>query len=114
MDNQKDQNQGQPNIVLRPEIARGIYSNLAIITHAQSEFIIDFAALLPGFPGPEVESRIIMTPEHAKRLLEALANNVSAYEQKFGPIVPDQQMAKKNGATFDLSDLPEFGGGAKS
>lgn len=76
----------QINIELKPEIARGTYSNLAIITHSSSEFIIDFVSMLPGIPKPEVTSRIVMTPEHAKRLLNALQDNIAKYENQFGTI----------------------------
>ena len=73
MDN--NDNKKQLNFELKPEIAQGTYSNLAIISHSRSEFIIDFAAMLPGLPKPEVRSRIVMTPEHCKRLLGALTDN---------------------------------------
>lgn len=74
------------SINLKPEIAGGKYSNLAVITHSRSEFILDFAAMLPGTPQPEVVSRIIMNPEHAKRLFLALQDNVAKYESQFGTI----------------------------
>jgi len=74
------------NIELRPEIAQGIYTNLAIITHSHSEFIMDFVQMMPGVPKPKVASRVIMAPEHAKRLLKALQDNVSKYEQEHGEI----------------------------
>ena len=82
MDNKNRQKQLQ--LELKPEIARGTYSNLAIITHSHSEFIIDFATMLPGQPKPEVSNRIIMTPEHTKRLLNALMDNITKYESQFG------------------------------
>lgn len=71
---------------ISPAVAQGIYANLALITHSASEFIIDFACMLPGLGQPHVNSRIIMTPEHAKRLLMALQENVYKYEQNFGTI----------------------------
>ena len=82
MDNNNTQKQLQ--LELKPEIARGTYSNLAIITHSHSEFIIGFATMLPGQPKPEVSNRIIMTPEHTKRLLNALMDNITKYESQFG------------------------------
>lgn len=97
---------------LKPEIAGGNYSNLALITHSHSEFIIDFAAVLPGMPKPEVNSRIIMTPEHAKRLLIALNDNVSKYESQFGSIALGEEQ-KAPGNTFNLADFPQ-NNGAKS
>ena len=76
----------QINIELKEEIAQGIYSNLAIITHSPSEFVVDFIRMMPGMPKAEVKSRIILTPEHAKRLLIALKDNVAKYESTNGPI----------------------------
>lgn len=76
----------QINIELTDEVAGGIYSNLAIITHSPSEFILDFVSLMPGAPKAKVKSRIVMTPQHAKRLYKALADNLSKYESNFGPI----------------------------
>ena len=101
------------SLEIKPEIAKGSYSNLAIITHSHSEFIIDFATMLPGLAKPEIGNRILMTPEHAKRLLNALMDNVSKYESQFGAI--DLGEGQPNGGTFNLGDLPQFGnGGAKS
>ena len=99
----------QISLELKPEIAKGAYSNLAIITHSHSEFIIDFATMLPGLPKPEISNRLIMTPEHAKRLLNALADNVSKYESQFGPI----SMGGEPKGTFNLNDFMNQGG-AKS
>lgn len=77
----------QINIEVRPEVAGGSYSNLAIITHSHSEFILDFASMLPGMPKATVNNRVIMTPEHAKRLFLALQDNISKYEEQFEQIV---------------------------
>lgn len=74
------------DIELRPEVAKGVYSNLAIITHSASEFIVDFVQMMPGLPKPSVNSRVLMTPENAKRLLKALMDNVQKYESQFGEI----------------------------
>jgi hypothetical protein len=68
------------DLELDADVAQGHYSNLAIISHSTSEFILDFAAVLPGLPKPKVRSRIILTPEHAKRLLLSLQENVARYE----------------------------------
>ena len=76
----------QINIELTDEVAGGIYSNLAIITHSPTEFVLDFVSLMPGAPKAKVKSRIVMTPQHAKRLYKALADNLSKYESNFGPI----------------------------
>ena len=99
----------QVNIEIRPEIAKGSYSNLALITHSPCEFVIDFATILPGMPKPEVSNRIVMTPEHAKRLLNALADNVSKYESQFGQI----GLTGAPKGTFNLADFAQ-NNGAKS
>lgn len=95
------------SLEIKPEIAKGNYSNLAIITHSHSEFIIDFATMLPGLPKPEISNRLVMTPEHAKRLLNALMDNVTKYESQFGLI--DIGGGQQQGGTFNLGDLPQFG-----
>ncbi|MCQ2170274.1 MAG: DUF3467 domain-containing protein [Bacteroidales bacterium] len=102
MDNEK-----KINLELKPEVARGEYSNLAIISHSHSEFIIDFATMLPGLEKPQIHNRILMTPEHARRLLNALAENISKYEANFGKI----GMGEAPKGTFNLADLQ---GNAKS
>ncbi|MBP5573697.1 MAG: DUF3467 domain-containing protein [Bacteroidales bacterium] len=76
----------QINIELTDEMAGGIYSNLAIITHSPTEFVLDFVSLMPGTPKAKVKSRIVMTPQHAKRLFKALAENINKYESAFGNI----------------------------
>ena len=81
------------DINLPVEIAQGVYSNLAIISHSNSEFIVDFVAMLPGVQKGTVRSRIIMTPQNAKRLLNALADNISKYEGQNGVIVDNPQGA---------------------
>lgn len=81
-----NQQKQQLNIELSEEIAQGIYSNLAVITHSSSEFVIDFVRVMPGVPKANVKSRIILTPEHAKRLLLALQDNIGKFERANGPI----------------------------
>jgi hypothetical protein len=85
-DEKKNPTPNQINIELSEEIAEGIYSNLAMIAHSNSEFVIDFIRLMPGVPKARVKARVIITPEHAKRLLAALKDNISKYEATFGPI----------------------------
>ncbi len=95
---EEKQKKNQINIELKENVAQGTYSNLAIITHSTSEFILDFVRVMPGIPKAEVKSRIILTPEHAKRLLLALKDNIAKYESingqiknveaKGGPVVP--------------------------
>jgi len=74
------------NIELSDDIAQGIYSNLAIITHSSSEFIIDFVRIMPGMPKAQVKTRVILTPDHAKRLLLALQDNMAKFETSMGTI----------------------------
>ena len=74
------------NIELSEEVAQGSYSNLAIINHSPSEFVLDFIQMMPGVPKAKVKSRIILTPQHAKRLMKALNDNVSKYEDQHGEI----------------------------
>ena len=78
--------QGQMNVELSEEMAEGVYSNLAIINHSPSEFVVDFIQMMPGIPKAKVKSRIVITPQHAKRLLNALGDNVKRFEQQFGAI----------------------------
>ena len=85
MQNEK-KNEHQINIELSDEVAEGTYSNLAIITHSHAEFIVDFVKVMPGIPKARVKSRIILTPQHAKRLLNALKDNLSKFETTFGKI----------------------------
>lgn len=88
MPEQKAKN--QINIELSEEQAEGIYCNLAMITHSNAEFVIDFIKMMPGVPKAKVKSRIILTPQHAKRLLKALKENIGKYESTFGTIeVPE-------------------------
>lgn len=84
--NQPQNHQQQINIELTPEQAEGIYSNLALITHSPAEFVLDFTRILPGIPKSKVYARIIMTPQHAKSLLNALEENVKRFEEQFGEI----------------------------
>jgi hypothetical protein len=74
------------NIELPEEVSEGVYSNLAVITHSPTEFVTDFIQIMPGMPKAKVRSRVIMTPQHAKRLLKALSGNVKRYEDKHGAI----------------------------
>ncbi len=87
----KNQNQNQLNIELPEEVAEGIYSNLAIISHSHSEFVVDFIRLMPNVPKAKVKSRIVLTPHHAKRLLKALVDNVKRYEAQHGKIAESDQ-----------------------
>ncbi|MEO7081365.1 MAG: DUF3467 domain-containing protein [Flavobacteriales bacterium] len=87
MADEKDQARpNQLNIEISEEVADGIYSNLAIITHSNSEFVLDFVRVMPGVPKAKVKARVLLTPQHAKRLMRALADNVQKYEAVHGPI----------------------------
>lgn len=93
------------NINLSPEMAEGTYANLAVIAHSSSEFVIDFVRMMPGLPQANVKSRVILTPEHAKKLLFALQENIGKYEKQFGNI-------QINGAPTPVTSIPmSFGGG---
>ena len=92
MDNNQKNPQGQLQLELPQDVAQGEYANFAIITHSSSDFILDFARMLPGVPKATVKSRVIRAPEHAKRLLMALQENVLRYENEFGKIqIPNQE-----------------------
>jgi len=82
---------GQINIELDEKVAEGTYSNLAIINHSVSEFVVDFVSIMPGTPKSKVESRIILTPQHAKRLMKALSDNVAKFENMHGEIKDYEQ-----------------------
>lgn len=110
----EDNEKQEISLELRPEIAKGSYSNLAIITHSRSEFTIDFAAMLPGLPKPEITNRLIMTPEHAKILLMALQDNLVKYESQFGVIDLNNPGGQPKGGTFNIEDFGPFNNGPKS
>lgn len=105
MDNENTQQ--QLSIEIKPEVAKGSYSNLVIVTHSRSEFILDFATKLPAMTKAQVESRIVMAPEHCKRLLNVLYDNISKYEARFGPIELGRPEPK--GATINLADIAPNG-----
>ncbi len=86
---------------LDPDVAQGSYANLSIISHSASEFILDFAAILPGMPKAKINNRIILTPEHAKRLIGLLKENISRYERNYRPI----ESVSQNTAQEQLSSL---------
>lgn len=81
-----EQQPNQLNIEISEEVAEGSYANLAIITHSHAEFVIDFVNVMPGTPKSRVKSRIIFTPQHAKRFMKALAENIEKFEATQGPI----------------------------
>ena len=82
----ENQPQNQLNIEISEEIAEGVYANLAIITHSHAEFVVDFVNVMPGTPKSKVKSRLILTPQHAKRFMKALTDNIDKYEAVNGPI----------------------------
>jgi hypothetical protein len=100
--NQKPNKPQQINIELNEEVAEGVYSNLAMVAHSNSEFVVDFIRLMPGVPKAKVKARIILTPEHAKRLLQALNDNIQKFEKNFGDI----KQAEEEGVRFPIN----FGG----
>lgn len=82
----EEQQPNQLNIEISEEMAEGTYANLAVITHSMAEFVIDFVNVMPGTPKSKVKSRIIFTPQHAKRLMNALIDNIQRFEDANGPI----------------------------
>jgi len=98
---EEQNNENQLNIELSEEIAEGIFSNLAIITHSNTEFVLDFIRVMPGVPKAKVKSRIILTPEHAKRLMNAMQDNIDKFEAINGRIKTPEE-----GGGFPLN----FGG----
>ncbi|NNE27726.1 MAG: DUF3467 domain-containing protein [Saprospiraceae bacterium] len=82
----EEKKKNQMNIELPEDVADGTYANLAIISHSQSEFVVDFIRMVPNVPKAKVKSRVILTPQHAKRLLKALNDNIGKFEKQFGPI----------------------------
>jgi hypothetical protein len=96
MKKQEDDEEGNPqqiNIELTDDIAEGIYANLVMVAHSNSEFVLDFIRLMPGIPKAKVKSRIVLTPEHAKRMLMALKDNIEKYEAHFGKIkMPEETL----------------------
>lgn len=96
----EDQNENQLNIELSEEVAEGVYANLAVITHSSSEFVLDFIRVMPGVPKAKVKSRIVLTPDHAKRLLAALEDNIAKFEMNNGIIVVGNN--DNNGMPFNF------------
>ncbi|SDE35491.1 DUF3467 domain-containing protein [Riemerella columbipharyngis] len=86
MDNNQNQDPNNINIELNEVVAAGVYANLALVNHSPSEFVLDFIQLMPGVQQAKVRSRVILAPLHAKRILNALQQNVASYEQQFGEI----------------------------
>lgn len=81
-----EENKKGLNIEINNEVASGTYSNLAMINHSNSEFVVDFIQMMPGMPKAQVKSRIILTPQHAKRFMNALQDNINKFERQFGAI----------------------------
>ena len=94
MAEESKETRNQISIELSEEIAEGEYATLATIAHSNSEFVIDFIRLMPGAPKAKVKSRIIVTPEHAKRLLYALKDNIDKFEENFGDIKQTDEAPK--------------------
>ncbi len=99
-----ENNNKQIQFNLDPEVAKGTYANLALIVHSASEFIVDFAAVMPGMPKANVGARVILAPEHAKRLLLALQDNIHKFEQQFGQIEMHGTQQSKTIAPFNTGN----------
>ena len=100
--NKKEGLENQLNIELNEQVAEGTYANLAIISHGQSEFVFDFVRIMPGLQKHKVQSRIVMTPDHAKRLMRALQDNISKFENQFGEI----KEPERGGNTIPFPMMP--------
>ncbi len=103
--NPNEKNQMQ--IELSPEVAEGVYANLAILTHSSAEFVLDFIRVLPGIPKANVKSRVVMAPEHAKRLFFALQDNIAKYEANYGKINLPGAGEPTGGRTATPFGIPE-------
>lgn len=109
MEDEKKQSE-QIQIDFKEEVAQGTYANMAIIGHSPSEFVLDFVRVLPGLPKATVQSRIIMAPEHVKRLLFALQDNIMKYEHLFGTIQMPEDKIKGKGGPEGTTFIPPMSG----
>ncbi len=108
MEDKKKHNPNQLNIELKEDVAQGTYSNLAIITHSTSEFVVDFVRVMPGVPKANVKSRIVLTPEHAKRLMLALQDNIKKFEAQHGAInLPQGPQGNMPPMNFGGGNIPQ-------
>ena len=97
-------NKQQLQIEIKPEVAQGVYSNMVLSTHSSNEVILDFVSMMPGMPKANVASRVVMVPEHAKRLLFALQDNIAKYEAQFGKIeLKNQPNGPRTIAPFEIN-----------
>lgn len=92
-----EQKKQEMQLELSPEVAEGVYSNMAVIAHSPSEFVLDFVRVMPGMPKAKIMTRVMMTPENAKRLLGALNENIRRYEMQFGEIDMNRGAVVSNG-----------------
>ena len=107
MNDNENKQPGQLQIELPQQVAQGEYANFAIITHSSSDFVVDFACVLPGVPKAQVKSRVILAPEHAKRLLGALQENIMRYEKTFGTIKMPNESRERTIAPFNVGGSGE-------
>ena len=100
MSKEENNNQKKINIEIKEDVASGVYSNLVVVNHSPSEFVVDFVTMMPGFTKAKVSSRVILTPQHAKKFLQILGQNVSSFEKQNGVI-----------KVVDVKKIPlDFGG----
>lgn len=97
---------GEMTLDLSPEVAMGTYANMAVISHSGSEFVIDFARVVPGLDAPKVVSRVVMTPDHTKRFFYALRDNLGAFQEQHGKIVLPEE-GQRITIPFSDSNAPE-------
>lgn len=91
-----EQKKNELKIEIAPDVATGVYSNLAVINHSPNEVVLDFINVVPGMPQAKVQTRVIMTPENAKNLMLALRDNIGKYESVFGEIVQRTPKSRNN------------------
>ncbi|MFI3258798.1 MAG: DUF3467 domain-containing protein [Rikenellaceae bacterium] len=111
MSDKDQQDRRDVELDLSEEIAQGRYANLAIISHSPTEFILDFASMLPGMPKPKVNNRVILTPDHAKRLFQSLQDNLTRYETKYGAITGSAagMQSQSQDDPFAILNTPKIG-----
>lgn len=96
-------NKEQARIDISEDVAQGIYSNLVVVSHSSSDFMMDFVQLFPGMPAPKVRSRVILSPEHAKELMLLLNENIERFEERYGKIT----LQKKDVPSIEMFNTPK-------
>lgn len=95
--NQPQGQQQQVTVKISDEILRGVYANLAVVSHSPEEFVIDFMTYLPNSPAATINSRVLVSPKHMKRISQAMQENLKRYEDQFGTIEPGSDLTSHIG-----------------